>query len=422
MGKPRIVIVGGGFGGIQLARNLKKPDFEVILIDKNNYHTFQPLLYQVATAGLEPDSIAYPLREISRRYSHFNFRMAEVREVVPFENKIRTSIGEFNYDYLVLAAGSTTNYFGLKDFQKFAYPMKSIPEASQLRNLILENMEKALLARNIDQRKSLMNIVIVGGGPTGVEMAGALGELKNKILPRDYPELDFTKMHIHVVDMADRLLPAMSSQSSQSADLFLKRFEVDLSLSTKVISYDGQGLVLSNGKKILTCTVIWAAGVSAVSIPGVKAEDVADAGRLKVNIYNQLEGYENIFVIGDMACMITQETPKGHPMLAPVAIQQAKNLAQNFYKIVMKKALWPFSYKNPGVMATIGRNHAVVEVRSVKLQGRLAWIIWLFVHLMALVGFRNRLIVFINWTWNYFTYDRGLRLIIKPEKRAAPSV
>lgn len=407
------VIVGGGFAGIQLARDLLKLNVNVVLIDKNNYHTFQPLLYQVATAALEPDSIAYPFRNIFRDRRNFSFRMAEVLEVMPAKNMIRTSIGEIPYDDLILAAGSASNFFGMADFQKHAYSMKSVPEASHLRNVVLENMEKAILAAGTEQRQALMNIVIVGGGPTGVEMAGALGELQNTVLPKDYPELDFRSMQIHLVDMSDRLLSAMSPESSHSAAQFLKRYRTHVWLSTKVESYDGRLLVLSNHQQILTRTVIWAAGVVAVTMPGISSEKLVSGKRLKVDRYNRLEGYENIFVLGDMACMMTDQTPKGHPMLAPVAIQQAKNLARNFSNRMAGRPLAPFVYKDPGVMATVGRNHAVVELKLMKFSGIFGWLVWLFVHLMSLVGFRNKLVVLVNWAWNYFTYDRGLRLIIK---------
>lgn len=411
--KPRIIILGGGFAGIKLAQGLKHAEAQVLLIDKNNYHTFQPLLYQVSTAMMEAGSIAYPFREIFGDQDNFLFRMADVLSIKPQENRIETSIGDISYEHLVVAVGSKTNYFGMQDIEENVIPMKSIPEAIALRNLILSNFEKALLMNTIEEREGLMNIVIAGGGPTGVEMAGALGELKRHVLPKDFPELDLERMQIHIVDMEDRLLRTMSVDASRSAEEFLKKFNVNIWLNTKIVNYDGRFLTLSNGKKILSDTVIWAAGVTGAVIPGLKPESII-GNRIKVDAYSKVEGYNNIYAIGDVAAMVTEKTPRGHPMVAPVAVQQARLLARNFRNLFSQKPLKIFVYKDFGVMATIGRNHAVIDLSWVRFRGILAWFFWLFVHLMALVGFRNRIVAFVNWAWNYFSYDRGLRLIIRP--------
>lgn len=412
--KKRIVIVGGGFGGLELAKRLKNLDAQVILIDKNNYHTFQPLLYQVATAALEPDSIAYPLREIFKKQKNAIFRMAEVLRIRPDQNSIDTSIGEIVYDELVLALGTKTNFFGLKDIEQNAMRMKTIAQAMELRNLILESFEKALLTDDLKERDSLMTFFVVGGGPTGIETAGALGELKKIILPKDYPELDFKKMQIHVVDMEDRLLKTMSVEASNSAQKFLSKFDINIWLKTKVVSYDGKTVVLSNGKNLCTGNLIWAAGVSGALIPGLAQEVILPNSRIKVDEFNKVVSYSNIYAIGDLAAVMTQETPKGHPQLAPVAIQQAQCLARNFNAQMHQRKLKAFRYKDHGVMATVGRNNAVVDLPFIKFQGVLGWFVWVFVHLMTLVGFRNRIVAFVNWVWNYFNYDRGLRLIIRP--------
>lgn len=415
--RPRIVIIGGGFAGMELAKGLRDLEAQVVLLDKNNYHTFQPLLYQVATAALEADSIAYPFREIFKDQNNFIFRMTEVARIRPQDNCVETTIGEISYEYLVIASGSKTNYFGMKDVEEHSLPMKSIPQAIALRNMILENFEKALLMRNLEDRESLMNIVVVGGGPTGVEMAGSLGELKLHVLPHDYPELNFELMQIHLIDMEPRLLNAMSTEASAAAERSLKKYNVNIWLKTRVLSYDGKYLSLSNGKKLLADSVIWAAGVTGAGIPGLNPEALAPGGRIKVDRFNKVQGYDNIFTIGDVAGMIDERSPKGYPMLAPVAIQQAKLLAGNLRRMFAKKPLKPFKYNEIGVMATVGRNQAVVDLSFVKFQGFIGWFFWLFVHLMTLVGFRNKMIAFVNWAWSYFSYDKGLRLIIQPFRR-----
>lgn len=415
--KPRIVIIGGGFGGLELAKCLRQSTAQVLLIDKNNYHTFQPLLYQVATAALEPDSIAYPFREIFRKSRNTLFRMTEVLKLKPEENCIETSIGDITYDYLVLAMGTKTNFFNMPDVEQNALRMKTVPQAMELRNIILENFERALLTNDLKDREALMTFVIAGGGPTGIETAGALGELKSSILPHDYPELDLHKMQVHLVDMDDRLLRAMSPHASESAQKYLEKFHINIWLKTRVVTYDGKSVALSNGKNLNSRNLIWAAGVTAAVIDGLKPELLSSNNRIKVNQYNCVVGYQNIFAIGDIAAMITEKTPRGHPQLAPVAMQQARLLAKNLNNLLCHKPLKPFFYKDFGVMATVGRNNAVVDLKIAKFDGIFGWLVWLFVHLMSLVGFRNKLVAFVNWAWSYFTYNRGLRLIIRTFQR-----
>lgn len=414
---PRVVIIGGGYGGIMAAQGLKKSEFQVVMIDKNNYHTFQPLLYQVASGGLEPDSIAFPLRKMFAKQRNLIFRMAEVQKINPEKKNIETSIGEIDYDHLILATGSKTNFFGNKEIEENAVGMKSIPESLDLRSLILQNFEKAYEYSDEADRDRLMGFVVVGGGPTGVETAGALAELKNHVLPSDYPDLDINLMDIHLIEAGDRLLKGMSNKSSEHALEALKKLGVHVHLKTLVTNFDRKVVKTKDGESIDAETVIWAAGVKGAAIAGVENALVDRPNRLKVDRYNQLEGYENIYAVGDIALMETEDYPQGHPMVAPVAMQMGSHLGQNINLEQKGAALKPFKYFDKGSMATIGRNKAVLDVGNLHLKGILAWMGWMFVHILYLIGFRNKVVVFVNWVWSYFTYDKGTRLIIRPFKR-----
>jgi NADH dehydrogenase len=411
---PRIVIIGCGFGGLELAKGLRKADVQIVLIDKNNYHTFQPLLYQVATAGLEADSIAYPIRKIFKGQKNFHFRLGEVQKIVPEENKILTSIGELKYDYLVIATGSTTNYFGIKDFEQNAMPMKSVTEALNLRSLILQNFEQALLANDVNTREGLMTLVIVGGGPTGVELAGALCELKRHVLPNDYPELDFRKMRVILIENSGELLQMMDEDNRKRAKKYLEELGCEIWLNTGVTKYDGNTAGTSTGKELHTVNLVWAAGIKGVLPEGLKPESINKRGRILTDDYCKVKGTENVFAIGDVACIVQEEYPNGHPQVAAVAIQQGELIAANIKRMFRKTAPKKFSYYDKGTMATVGRNRAVVEIGKITFGGALGWLAWMALHLMMLVGFRNKIVVFINWVWNYANYDRNMRLIIRP--------
>lgn len=418
--KQKIVIVGGGFGGIEMAKKLKNENVDVTILDKHNYHTFQPLLYQVATGGLEADSIAFPIRKIFKGQKNLTFRVTEVLKVVPEENKLITTIGEISYDHLVIATGSTSNYFGQNEIEHNAMPMKSIPEALNLRSLILQNLEASLIAGTEQQAAALLNFVVVGGGPTGVETAGAIGELKKHVLKNDYPELDIQKVNIYLIEGSGELLGAMSVQSQQKSKQFLEELGVQVYTNARVKTYDGKDLVLADGRSIPSSTVIWSAGVKGVVIDGLKPECTVRGNRLKVDHINKVECYQNIYAIGDVAAMITDEYPNGHPGVAPAAIQQGKLLAKNIINQLEGKPTENFKYFDKGAMATVGRNRAVVDLGKIRFQGIFAWFTWMFVHLMTLVGFRNKLVVFVNWVWSYFSYDRGTRLIIRPYTKENP--
>ncbi len=415
---PRVVIIGGGFAGLAAAKGLENEELQVVLLDKHNYHTFQPLLYQVATGGLEPDSIAFPLRKRFNDIENFYFRLAEVTNINAEKKEIHTSIGSLDYDYLVIATGSTTNFFGNTNIEKYTMEMKSIPQSLNIRSLILENFEEALLTSDLEERKKLMNFVIVGGGPTGVELAGALAEMKKGILPKDYPDLDIRLMKINLIQSSGCILKGMSEKASEKAEDFLIKLGVDVWKNLRVLDYDGD-VVSTNGEDhFKSATVIWAAGVKGESINGLEAECVVErAARYKVDSYNRVSPHENIFAIGDVACMHSEKFPYGHPMMAQPAIQQGKLLAKNILAELKGKAMKAFVYNDKGSMATIGRNKAVVDLPKWKFQGVFAWFVWMFVHLFSLIGFRNKAVVFLNWVYNYVRFDRETRLIIRPYKK-----
>ncbi len=422
--KPRVVILGGGFAGLELAKALRRAPVQVVLIDRQNFHTFQPLLYQVATAGIEPSSILYPFRKIFDDQPNFYFRMAEAQSVDTDKQILETSIGYIEYDYLVIATGATTNFYGNAEIQKKAIAMKAVEDALALRNTILTNFEKALQIKDEIQLNSLMDFVIVGGGPTGVELAGALSELRKHVFPKDYPELNFVNMDIHLIQSGPQLLKGMSDQAASEAKEILEQAGVKLWLNCRVKSYDGFKVQLDTGESLCTRTLIWAAGVTGTFLDGLDRSIGTTGNRLKVDPYGRVQGYENVFAIGDIAAMSTEEHPEGYAMMAQPAIQQGKWLGKNFRRLLRNEDLQPFRYNDQGSMATIGRNKAVADLKvfgkTYKTQGFRAWFIWMFVHLMSLIGFRNRLVVFINWMWAYFTYDTGIRLIIGKKKENVP--
>jgi NADH dehydrogenase len=414
---PTVVIIGGGFGGIEVAKQLANKPVEVILIDKHNYHTFQPLLYQVATGSLEAESIAFSLRKNFEGQKNLRFRNTEVTGIDSERNAVITPIGEIIYDYLVIATGSTTNFFGNKEIEHFAMPMKSIPEALNLRYLVLQNLEEAILKPSKEERAPYLSFVLVGAGPTGVELAGSLAELRNHVLNKDYPELVKEEMKVYLVDFLPKVLGPFSDEGSTAAQDFLQNMGVEVMLNVKVESYNGHEIKFEGGKSILTKNVIWSAGVMGVVPDGVSKDVIERGNRIKIDNVCRIVGSPNIFAIGDVAAMITEETPKGHPGVAQVAIQMGELTGKNISRLVNGEQPQPFKYNDKGSLATIGRNKAIADLGKIKFQGFFAWLIWMFVHLISLMGGRNRVIVFINWVASYVTYNGGSRLIIRNFKR-----
>lgn len=413
--KKRVVIVGGGLGGLRLAEDLYGSGMQVVLIDKNNFHQFPPLIYQIASAGIDPSSISFPFRQIFRKRKDFYFRMAEARMVDTEKKILQTSIGKIDYDYLVLAAGATTNFFGNKNIEEWAIPMKTVPEAMGLRNALLSNFERALTCATEEERQELLNVVIVGGGATGVEIAGALAEMRRYVIPYDYPDMDSSLMHIYLIEAGDRLLAGLSQESSQKAYEFLKSMGVDIQFGKMVTDYRDHKVVMKDGTEIPTRTFLWVSGIRANAMPGIDESHLGRGFRFKVDEYNRIPGVEDVFAIGDQ-CLQTSDAayPNGHPQVAQVAIQQAKNLAKNLKRIVRgadSSALTAFHYKNLGSMATIGRNKAVVEIGKFRSQGFFAWVLWLVVHLRSILGVKNKMMVLLNWLWKYVSYNDSIRMI-----------
>jgi len=412
----RIVIIGAGFGGLKLAQKLIGSDYQIVLIDKNNYHQFQPLFYQVATSGIEPSSILFPLRKIFQKQKNVYIRVAEVYSVDTKKKELHTSLEKVWYDYLVISTGVNSNFFGMKNMEEYAIPMKSVSEAMAMRNRLIQSFEKAVTLRDQNARRALLNVIVVGGGPTGVEVAGAIAEMKKFVLPKDYPDLNFDAMQITLIEGSPALLGGMSIHDSEKAMFYLKKLGIKVMLNTRVTDFDGSTLCIGE-TKIETKTVIWAAGIRGIFPDGFPEESISREKRLNVDEFNKVKGVEDVYAIGDVCIMSTPENLKGHPQVAQVAIQQGLNLSHNFIRMNSNSELNSFRYKDRGSMATIGRNRAVADLPFVRFGGFAAWLTWMFVHLMSIVGVKNRLLIFINWVWNYMTYDQSLRLILWAAKK-----
>ncbi|NGM65343.1 NAD(P)/FAD-dependent oxidoreductase [Sphingobacterium sp. SGR-19] len=414
---PRVIIIGGGFGGVEVARSLKDKEVEVLLIDRNNFHTFQPLMYQVATGTLAADAISFPIRKMFKSQQNFRFRMADVTEIDRTQKIVKTSVGDYDYDYLVIATGATSNFFGNKQVEKYALPMKSIHEALNIRSYVLQNLEEAVLRKNYHDRERFLNFVVVGGGPTGVELSGAIAEIQLHMLKKDYPELSKNEMKVYLVEGTGKILAALSEKSSQDAERYLRDLGVNVLLNAQVTGYDGDTITFSNGESIPTKTVIWGAGVMGQFPTGIHPEIIQRGNRIQTDGQCRVSGMENVYAIGDVAAMITEDTPRGLPGVAPAAQQQGAYVAKHILKSMNNQQVADFKYFDKGSMATIGRNKAVVDMGRFHMKGFLAWLTWMFVHLVSIFGFRNKLVTFVNWTIKFFTKNSGIRLIINKYKR-----
>lgn len=418
---PRVIIIGGGFGGVEAAKQFKDKEVEVLLIDRNNFHTFQPLMYQVATGTLAADAISFPIRKMFKSQENFRFRMADVLEINSQDKIVKTSVGDYDYDYLIIATGATSNFFGNKQVEKYALPMKSIHEALNIRSYVLQNLEEAVLRKNLLDRERFLNFVIVGGGPTGVELSGAIAEIQLHILKKDYPELSKHEMKVYLVEGMGKILGALSEKSSSDAERYLKELGVKVMLNTQVTGYDGNTITLSNGESIPTKTVIWGAGVMGQFPEGIHPEIIQRGNRIKTDGQCRIEAMDGVYAIGDVAAMITEETPRGLPGVAPAAQQQGKYVAKHILSSINGNHNLPnFKYFDKGSMATVGRNRAVVDMGNIHMKGFLAWMTWMFVHLVSIFGFRNKLVTFVNWTVKFFTKNSGIRLIINRVDRPEP--
>lgn len=410
--KQKVIVIGAGFAGLNFVKQLSEDDFEILLIDKVNHHQFQPLFYQVATSQIEPASISFPLRHILRKKKNLQIRLAEVYSINENPNEIHTSIGVFSYDLLVLAIGCKTNFFGNNNIAKHALTLKSTYDAIEIRNHVLENFEK-ILSSSLEEKKNRLNLAIVGAGPTGVELAGAFAEIKKHILPKDYPGIDFSEFKIYLIEGSAHTLNSMSENAKINSKKYLQDMGVELITETFVKNYDGISLELSNGQTLNCKTLIWAAGVIGNTLEGLPKESITNGNRIIVDRYNKVNHCKHIYAIGDIALMHTPLYPKGHPQLANVAINQAINLAKNLNRLLKNKEQVAYEYKDLGSMATIGRNKAVVDLPKIKFKGFFAWLVWMFLHLMLILSVKNKLIIFINWTWAYFSKNSALRLILK---------